>query len=51
MTKCDPDGFEALHIRFMSLLCRLQALSHVLGNCVNVPIEIQPAAFCFERDG
>ena len=42
-------GFRALQKRFMSLSCRLQALSHGLGNCVNFPIELQPAAFCFDE--
>ena len=48
MTKYDaPDSFEVLHMRFMSLLCRLQTLDGVLGNGALLPIELQPAAYCF----
>lgn len=49
MTKYAPDSFEALHMRFMSLLCRLQTLANVLGDCCNMPLEIQPAAYCFDE--
>jgi len=48
VTKYDaPDSFEVLHMRFMSLLCRLQTLDGVLGNGALLPIELQPAAYCF----
>ena len=48
-TESGRDSFDALKNRFMSLLCRLQTLANVLGDCGNVPIEIQPAAFCFDE--
>ncbi|MGQ0593062.1 MAG: hypothetical protein ACT4QB_10540 [Gammaproteobacteria bacterium] len=48
-TESRRDSFDALKNRFMSLLCRLQVLSDVLGNCNLVPKELQPAAYCFDE--
>ena len=38
------EGFDELHVRFMSLLSRLQVLSEVL-DCDKVPNELAPAAY------
>jgi hypothetical protein len=43
VTTYAPDSFDALHLRFMSLLCRFQVVSEVLGNCENLPQERPPA--------
>ena len=48
-TESGRDSFDALKNRFMSLLCRLQTLDGVLGNGALLPIELQPAAYCFDE--
>ena len=39
------DSFDALELRFMSVMSRLQVLSGILGDCANVPNELAPAAY------
>lgn len=45
MTTYDPDSFDALHLRFMSLLSRFQVVSEILGNCENLSEELAPAGY------
>lgn len=37
--------FDALHLRFMSLLSRLQVVTEILGNCENLSGELAPAGY------
>ena len=45
MTTYAPGSFDALHLRFMTLLCRFQVVSEILGNCENLPNELAPAGY------
>jgi hypothetical protein len=45
VTKYAPDSFDALQLRFMSVLCRFQVVNETLGNCENLPNELAPAGY------
>ena len=45
MTKYALGSFDALHLRFMSLLSRFEVVSEILGNCENLPQELAPAGY------
>jgi hypothetical protein len=45
VTKYAPDSYDALQLRFMSILCRFQVVNEILGDCENLPIELGPAGY------
>jgi hypothetical protein len=47
--KSNPDAFDALDDRFMSLMSRFQVIKDTLGDFNNLPNELHPAAFVFNE--
>jgi hypothetical protein len=43
--RSQPESFDALQLRFMSILCRFQVVNETLGNCENLPNELAPAGY------
>ena len=47
--KTNPDGFDALDDRFMSLMSRFQVIGGTLGDFNKLPNDLHPAAFVFNE--
>ena len=41
--RSETESFDALHLRFMSLMSRFQVVSEVLGDLQDLPQELTPA--------
>lgn len=48
VTTYAPDSFDALQLRFMSLMSRFQVVSEVL-NCEDLPNELAPAGYVLKE--
>jgi hypothetical protein len=47
--KSEPDSFDAIRDRFMSLMSRFQVIKDTLGDFNKLPNELHPAAFVFNE--
>jgi hypothetical protein len=47
--RSETESFDALHLRFMSLMSRFQVVSEILGNCENLPQELGSAGYVLNK--